>query len=97
MARLADADIKHALERLSGWEQRGNAIERTFEFASFKEAMAFVNKIANMAEDANHHPDITINYNKVTLALTSHDAGGITERDIAMAARINQSEERIAA
>jgi len=54
-------------------------------------AINFVNRIARLAEAANHHPDITINYNKVTLALTSHDSGGITERDLALAGRINSS------
>lgn len=91
MALLSDAQIKQALPRLSGWKQNGNAIERNFEFADFKAAMAFVNKMADLAEEANHHPDIDIRYNKVKLSLVSHDSGGVTDRDVRMAERINQA------
>ncbi len=97
MARLSDAEIKQALEKLSGWERRGNALERVLEFPSFKDAMNFVNRVAAVAEEVNHHPDITVNYNRVTLLLTSHDSGGVTGRDISFAARINQSGELKAA
>ena len=65
-------------------------IERVFQFDNFAQAMEFVNKIADAAETANHHPDILINYNKVTLTLVSHDSGGVTQRDIRMAGRINE-------
>ncbi len=97
MVRLADEEINQALGKLSGWQLRGTAIERSFEFSSFKEAINFVNRVAGIAEDMNHHPDITINYNKVLLALTSHDSGGVTERDIRFAARLNQSGGELAA
>ncbi len=97
MARLSDAQIKEALDRLRGWQQQGNAIERTFEFPGFPAAVDFVNQIAALAEAANHHPDITINYNKVKLVLSSHDSGGVTERDISLADRINEESERKAA
>jgi 4a-hydroxytetrahydrobiopterin dehydratase len=97
MPRLSEADIRQALGKLPGWELRGNAIERHFEFSSFVEAMKFVNRMATIAEDVNHHPDITINYNKVVLSLTSHDSGGVTERDIAFAGRVNAGGERVAA
>lgn len=97
MPRLAEADIREALTKLKGWEQRENAIARTFEFPSFPAAIGFVNDVAQAAEQANHHPDITINYNKVTLALTSHDSGGVTERDLKLAARICDLSEPLAA
>jgi 4a-hydroxytetrahydrobiopterin dehydratase len=90
MAVLTDADIKQALGNLKGWQQNGKAIQRTFEFPDFKAAMQFVNKIADAADQANHHPDIDIRYNKVTMALVSHDSGGVTQRDVRMAERINQ-------
>jgi 4a-hydroxytetrahydrobiopterin dehydratase len=90
MAVLTDPEIKQSLGRLSGWQQKGGAIQRTFEFPDFKTAMQFVNRIAEAAEQAGHHPDIDIRYNKVTMALVSHDAGGVTERDVRMAERINQ-------
>lgn len=90
MAVLADAEIKEALGRLKGWQQNGGAIQRVFQFTDFKSAMLFVNKVAEAAEQANHHPDIDIRYNKVTMSLVSHDSGGVTERDVHMAERINQ-------
>ena len=87
---LSDPEVRNALNSLSGWQQNGKQIERVFQFPDFKAAMKFVNQIADAAEAANHHPDITINYNKVTLALISHDSGGVTQRDIKMAGWINQ-------
>jgi 4a-hydroxytetrahydrobiopterin dehydratase len=86
---LSAAEIDLALQKLPGWTRQGNAIERVFQFGNFLEAMEFVNKIAVAAEAANHHPDIVINYNKVTLALISHDSGGVTQRDVRMAGTIN--------
>lgn len=90
MAVLSETEIKQTLGRLSGWRQNGTAIQRVFEFPDFKAAMAFVNRIAEAAEQANHHPDIDIRYNKVTMSLVSHDSGGVTQRDVKMAERINQ-------
>ncbi|MGO9517132.1 MAG: 4a-hydroxytetrahydrobiopterin dehydratase [Candidatus Korobacteraceae bacterium] len=87
---LSDAEIQQALQKLSGWAKNGNSIERRFEFGNFVQAMDFVNQIAEAAEAINHHPDIHINYNKVTLVLVSHDSGGVTQRDIRMAGRINE-------
>jgi 4a-hydroxytetrahydrobiopterin dehydratase len=89
-AVLSDAELRHALQQLGGWKQNGNAIERVFRFENFVKAMEFVNQIAEAAEAVNHHPDILINYNKVTLSLVSHDSGGVTHRDIKMAGRINE-------
>jgi len=90
MAILTDSEIQQALSNLKGWQRQGKAIQRIFEFSDFKAAMGFVNKIADAAEQANHHPDIDIRYNKVTMALVSHDAGGVTQRDVKMARRINE-------
>ena len=90
MAVLTGPEIKQSLGRLTGWQHKGEAIQRTFEFPDFKAAMQFVNRIADAAEQAGHHPDIDIRYNKVTMALVSHDAGGVTEKDVRMAERINQ-------
>jgi len=87
---LTDAQIQQALQQLHGWTANRNAIERVFQFAGFIQAMEFVNQIAEAAEAVNHHPDILITYNKVTLTLVSHDSGGVTQRDIKMAARINE-------
>ena len=90
MAALSDSEIQQALAGLPGWQRQGLAIQRTFQFADFKAAMQFVNRVADTAEQANHHPDIDIRYNKVVLSLVSHDSGGVTQRDVRMAQRINQ-------
>ena len=87
---LTASEIEAALQNLPGWARHGSSIERVFQFNNFREAMEFVNKIAAAAEAANHHPDITINYSKVTLTLFSHDSGGVTQRDIRMAGKINE-------
>jgi 4a-hydroxytetrahydrobiopterin dehydratase len=86
---LSDAEVQQALHQLPGWKKNHNTIERVFQFDSFVQAMEFVNQIAEAAEAVNHHPDILVSYNKVTLTLLSHDSGGVTQRDIKMAARIN--------
>ena len=91
MSTVLTADeIKLALQNLPGWVATGGAIERAFQFDNFAQAMKFVNKIADAAEAANHHPDILINYNKVKLTLVSHDSGGVTQRDVRMAGTINE-------
>lgn len=70
----------------SDWSEAGGALERTFEFASFPAAIAFVNRLAELAERENHHPDITVSYRRVTVRWTTHSAGGITDRDRELAA-----------
>lgn len=86
---LNQSDIEEKLEGLTGWEKDGDTITRTFEFEDFIESMEFVNKLVNPAETMNHHPDITISYNTVTLSLTTHSEGGLTENDIELAGQIN--------
>lgn len=86
---LTDTEMQSALAALPGWTRQGIAIERKYEFKDFVEAMKFVNKVAAAAEAAGHHPDIQIVYNKVTLQLTSHDSGGVTQRDVKMATTLN--------
>jgi 4a-hydroxytetrahydrobiopterin dehydratase len=87
---LTDSEIDLALQKLPGWARHASAVERVFQFDDFVQAMKFVNKVADAAEAANHHPDILINYNKVTLTLVSHDSGGVTQRDIRMAGKISE-------
>ena len=72
-----------------GWSLDGKEIRREFQFEDFNEAMRFVNHVADLAEGAVHHPDITVNYNKVKLSLTTHDAGGLTERDFSLAKQVD--------
>jgi 4a-hydroxytetrahydrobiopterin dehydratase len=87
---LSETEVQQALQSLPGWKRNGHTIERHFQFANFVQAMDFVNQVAEAAEAVNHHPDIHISYNKVTMALVSHDSGGVTQRDIRMAGKINE-------
>jgi 4a-hydroxytetrahydrobiopterin dehydratase len=89
MAILDETAIRTGLERLTGWSRAGNEIRRIFEFDAFMPAIAFVNRVAEAAEAADHHPDIDIRFSKVTLALSTHSAGGLTRRDFDLAARID--------
>jgi 4a-hydroxytetrahydrobiopterin dehydratase len=72
---------------MDDWQEQDNALVREFEFESFPKAIAFVDRLAKAAEEANHHPDIDIRYRKVTVRWTTHSEGGITERDRTMAER----------
>jgi len=85
MGKLEDTEIRKRLQSLSGWTQQGHAIEKTYTFDGFAGAIAFVNRVAQLAEKADHHPDILIRYDHVKLTLSSHDSGGITERDFKLA------------
>ena len=77
----------------TGWIDSQNALEKTFELPTFRAAIAFVGRVADLAEEANHHPDIAISYRKVTLRWTTHSAGGITDRDYALAVRSDEVAE----
>jgi len=90
MQVLDDSAIESALRELPGWRREGDNIVKTFEFDDFRSAMLFVNRVADAAESANHHPDIDIRWNKVTLALSTHSAGGLTENDTRLAHRIER-------
>lgn len=81
--------IKNELKKLKGWKLKGKEIWRVFKFRNFIEAMWFVTRIAAVAEKSNHHPDILIRYNTVQLNLTTHDEGGLTEKDFNLANKIN--------
>ena len=85
MDKLSQEDIDARLAEFPEWAQNGDALQRTFSFGDFNDAMAFVNHIAGLAEEHEHHPDIMIRYRKVTLTVTTHDEGGITEKDFALA------------
>jgi 4a-hydroxytetrahydrobiopterin dehydratase len=89
MSDLLDKkELESALKKRPEWELEGKAMTRTIEFEDFMEGIDFVNLLAEVAEEAQHHPDITISYSKVTISLTTHEAGGITEDDIELADRI---------
>jgi 4a-hydroxytetrahydrobiopterin dehydratase len=93
MPKLTAAEIKDASVAVPRWTRRGAVIRRTYEFADFLAAMKFVNAVARAAEKAQHHPDIDVRWNRVTLALTTHDAGGLTKKDFALAARCDAFAE----
>jgi 4a-hydroxytetrahydrobiopterin dehydratase len=83
--KLDEAKILTALAALPDWKRGGDIISRTFAFTDFPEAMKFVNAVAELAEQAQHHPDMDVRWNQVTLALTTHSAGGLTEKDFTLA------------
>ena len=81
MPKLTAPQIKFALSTVPAWKRKGKAVVRTFQFKDFVAAVRFVNAVAKLAEKAGHHPDIDVRWNKVSLLLTTHDAGGLTEKD----------------
>jgi 4a-hydroxytetrahydrobiopterin dehydratase len=92
-ATLNEKTVRARLLDLTGWELVEGEVVKTFRFRNFVDAVAFVNRVAERAEAANHHPDLDIRYNRVRVALVTHDAGGITELDLSLAAQI-ESEAR---
>ncbi len=88
-ARLTDGEITTALGALDGWERDGDQIVRSFEFADFSEAFGFLSRVALLQEQANHHAETWSVYNQVRLTLSTHDSGGITQRDIDLATKVN--------
>ena len=89
MATLTPKGIRSELESVPQWSRKGKNIVRTFQFKDFPAAIGFVDKIARLAEKAWHHPDIDIRWNKVTLALSTHEAGALTAQDTGLAAEIS--------
>jgi 4a-hydroxytetrahydrobiopterin dehydratase len=85
MSAFTDAQIEAALESLPGWSQEGEAIVKSFQFDDFPAAIAFMNRAAGPIDEMNHHPEWTNVYNRVDIRLTSHDTGGVTDRDITLA------------
>jgi 4a-hydroxytetrahydrobiopterin dehydratase len=87
---LSETDLLEAVSKLPNWRLENGELVRLATFKDFMKSMEFVNHVAVVAEKANHHPDIDIRYNKVRLALVTHDAGGITENDIKMAETLDR-------
>jgi 4a-hydroxytetrahydrobiopterin dehydratase len=90
MPKLSTAQIKKALTSAKAWKKKGSALTRTFQFKDFPAALRFVNAVGRKAEKEWHHPDIDIRWNKVTLALTTHDAGGLTKKDFELARKFDR-------
>jgi len=89
MALLSAAEITEFLESHPAWSRSGKEITRTFEFPDFVESIGFVAEVAVFSEKANHHPDIDIRWNRVTLRLSTHSEGGLTEKDVGLATRFD--------
>lgn len=90
MRRLNEEELSKALADLSGWTGDTAGIERWYSWPSFNAAIAFVNKVATVAETANHHPDVDVRFNRVRVFLSTHDAGGVTTRDVELAYAIER-------
>jgi 4a-hydroxytetrahydrobiopterin dehydratase len=90
VAALSKAEIHERVKTMPGWAHVGKALQKKYTFKSFMPAINFVNKIAEAAEKAGHHPDITINYSLVIISLSTHSEGGVTDRDFEMAKQIDQ-------
>jgi 4a-hydroxytetrahydrobiopterin dehydratase len=90
MSKLSPAEIKSALPSVPDWKKKGAAIVKTFVFEDFAGAMKFANAVARAAEKANHHPDFEIKWNKVTLTLSTHDQGGLTDKDFQLARKLDE-------
>lgn len=90
MAKYSKSEVLAKVKSLDGWRLEGEEIKKKYEFSSFPDAMKFVSKVADLAERADHHPDILINYRRVTLTLSTHSEGGITQKDFDLAEQIER-------
>jgi 4a-hydroxytetrahydrobiopterin dehydratase len=90
MAALNDDEVRQRLEGLDEWQRSGNSIEREFKFADFDESIAFVNRVAEAANELDHHPDLAISWNVVTATLSTHSEGGLTDNDFKLAKRMDE-------
>jgi len=87
---MSEKEAKAMLGKIQGWESKENKIRKVYRFKDFNESMRFVNKVADLAEEEGHHPNISISWNKVTLTLTTHAIGGLSENDFILAAKIDK-------
>jgi 4a-hydroxytetrahydrobiopterin dehydratase len=91
MAKLEKAEIERRLGALPGWEFKDDAISKLYGFKQFMDGSRFLNRVAEMAEAADHHPDVKINYTRITFSCSTHDQGGVTEKDFKLAAQIEEA------
>jgi 4a-hydroxytetrahydrobiopterin dehydratase len=91
MAKLSPEEISNRLKAVAGWHYAENAISKLYRFKKFMDGIHFINQVAEMAEKADHHPDIYVNYIRVTFTCSTHDAGGVTEKDLALAGEIERA------
>lgn len=91
MAKLQTAEIQQRLGALPGWEYKDNAISKLYRFKEFMDGIRFLNRVAEMAEAADHHPDVKINYTRVTFTCSTHSEGGVTDKDLRLARQIEDA------
>lgn len=91
MAKLGHEQISEKLKSLAGWELKGDTITKRYKFKEFMDGIRFINRIAEIAESMDHHPDIAINYTRITFSCSTHDQGGITEKDFKLAGEIESA------
>lgn len=89
--KLSDLEIRRALGSLPGWTRKGDTLQKTYSFARFADGIRFVQQVAAVADTMDHHPDIDIRYTKILFSLSTHDAGGITQRDLELAQKIEKA------
>ena len=90
MEALTSQEVKERISNLPGWQIEDGELVRTFQFQDFRQALSFVNRVGEAAEASGHHPDIDIRYSRVRIALITHDAGGLTDKDFALATQANR-------
>ncbi len=91
MPTLSEAQIRHELNSLAGWEYQDKALRKLFRFNEFMDGIRFIGRVAEMAEAADHHPDIHVNYTRVSFVCSTHSEGGVTEKDVRLAQQIEQA------
>lgn len=91
MAKLSEAQIGEELKSLPGWEYQDNALRKLFRFKEFMDGIRFIGRIAEIAEAADHHPDMHINYTRVSFICSTHSEGGVTDKDLRLAKQIEQA------
>ena len=89
MSKLTEAEIVEKLPESKGWERHGDMLVRTWQFPSFRRAIEFVNQVAAMVEKTDHYPDIHVSFRNVRLEMSTHDVGGLTERDFSLISQLN--------
>jgi 4a-hydroxytetrahydrobiopterin dehydratase len=90
MSKLSEAEIIERLPTAKGWDRHGDMLVRTWQFPSFRRAMEFVNQVAVLLDKSDHHPDLIVQYRTVRIEMSTHDVGGLTERDFALVTEINE-------
>jgi len=91
MPKLEKSEIERRLSALHGWEFKDNAISKLYRFKTFMDGIRFLSQVAEMAEAADHHPDVKINYTRITFSCSTHDQGGVTEKDFKLASQIEEA------